>query len=74
MRPKDVDSLLRQAVYIGSEASIQEAFICFQMTYNWRNQHLAESVRRCIVEGQVVRSAPDEMYIPPARLLRRDQL
>ena len=72
--PNFVEQLLDQALFIGMDASIDDAFIFYQMTLHWDNQFLADIVRSTIVAGQIARSSPDHEVPRLALVMRRRHL
>ena len=68
--PNYAEQLLDQALFIGMDASIDDAFIFYHMTLHWENQFLADIVRCTIVAGQIARSSPDH-EVPRLSLIMR---
>lgn len=72
--PNSAEQLLDQALFIGMDASISDAFIFYQMTTHWENQFLADIIRNTIVAGQIARSSPDHEVPRLALVMRRRNL
>lgn len=53
-------ALITEAVFVGSRVPIADAFVIYQMTYNWKDQVRADIIRRIIVFGQIKRSVTVE--------------